>query len=150
MPQTILGVIPGVSMKVFFVDSSLYGHVHAMAQAVAEWVREAGLGAELYRVPETLPDGVIEKTGAAAFQKEFESVPVIDRRRFGDEDVIIFGTPTRFGNMCGQICRFLDATGGLRTAGALAGARYQGRYVALVTRELGKAKDAILRNKDMR
>ncbi len=138
-------------MKVFFVGYSLYGHVHAMAQAaVAEWVREAGLGAELCGVPETLPDGVIEKTGAAAFQKEFESFPVIDRRRHGDADVIIFGTPTRFGNMCGQICRFLEATGSLRTAGTLAGARYRGRSVVLVTGELGRTWDAIPRNRDMR
>ncbi|MDG6256292.1 MAG: NAD(P)H:quinone oxidoreductase [Methanomicrobiaceae archaeon] len=108
-------------MKVFIVYYSLHGHIHALAQAVAEGVREADLEAELYRVPETLPLEVIEKMGAAAFQEEFATVPVIDRHRLGDADAIIFGTPTRFGNMCGQMRQFLDATGSLWTSGALVG-----------------------------
>jgi NAD(P)H dehydrogenase (quinone) len=108
-------------MKVFIVYYSLYGHTHAMAQAVAEGVREAGLEEERYRVPETLPPDVIEKMGAAAFQKEFAKIPVIDRDRLADADAIIIGTPTRFGNMCGQMRQFLDATGSLWSSRALAG-----------------------------
>ncbi|HDR73468.1 MAG TPA: NAD(P)H:quinone oxidoreductase [Methanoculleus sp.] len=108
-------------MKVFIVYYSLHGHIHALAQAVAEGVREAGLDAELYRVSETLPPEVIEKMEATAFQREFEKIPIIDRDRLGDADAIIIGTPTRFGNMCGQMRQFLDATGGLWAAGALVG-----------------------------
>ncbi|MDK2975342.1 MAG: hypothetical protein PWP08_1713 [Methanofollis sp.] len=106
---------------VYIVYYSLFGHVHRLAQAVAEGVRDAGAAAALYRVPETLPADVIEKMGAAAFQKEFAAVPVIDRHRLGDADAVIIGTPTRFGNMCGQMRQFFDSTGGLWSEGALAG-----------------------------
>ena len=92
-----------------------------MAQAVAEGVRDAGLEAELFRVPETLPDEVIEKMGAKSFQKEFQKLPVITPDELAKADAIIFGTPTRFGNMSSQMRSFLDATGGIWSRGALAG-----------------------------
>lgn len=92
-----------------------------MAQAVAEGVRDAGLEAELFRVPETLPDEVIEKMGAKSFQKEFQKLPVITPDELAKADAIIFGTPTRFGNMSSQMRSFLDATGGIWRRGALAG-----------------------------
>jgi NAD(P)H dehydrogenase (quinone) len=92
-----------------------------MAQAVASGVKEAGYEAELYRVAETLPDEVIEKMGAAAFQGEFHKLPVITPALLAQADAIIFGTPTRFGNMTGQMRQFLDATGGIWSQGALAG-----------------------------
>jgi NAD(P)H dehydrogenase (quinone) len=110
-----------MSARVFIVYYSLYGHVHAMAQAVAEGVRDAGLEAELFRVPETLPDEVIEKMGAKSFQKEFQKLPVITPDELAKADAIIFGTPTRFGNMSSQMRSFLDATGGIWRRGALAG-----------------------------
>lgn len=110
-----------MSARVFIVYYSLYGHVHAMAQAVAEGVRDAGLEAELFRVPETLPDEVIEKMGAKSFQKEFQKLPVITPDELAKADAIIFGTPTRFGNMSSQMRSFLDATGGIWSRGALAG-----------------------------
>lgn len=110
-----------MSARVFIVYYSLYGHVHAMAQAVAEGVRDAGLEAELFRVPETLPDEVIEKMGAKSFHKEFQKLPVITPDELAKADAIIFGTPTRFGNMSSQMRSFLDATGGIWSRGALAG-----------------------------
>jgi NAD(P)H dehydrogenase (quinone) len=72
-------------------------------------------------VPETLPAEVLEKTGAAGFQKEFSKIPVCTPREMTEFDAIIFGTPTRFGNMCGQMRQFFDATGGIWKAGALVG-----------------------------
>ncbi|WP_219968503.1 NAD(P)H:quinone oxidoreductase [Methanospirillum stamsii] len=108
-------------MRVFIVYYSLYGHIHQMAQAVLSGVKEAGYTAELFRVPETLPDEVIEKMGATGFQKEFRKLPVITPAELAQADAVIFGTPTRFGNMIGQMRQFLDATGGIWSQGALAG-----------------------------
>lgn len=92
-----------------------------MAQAIAEGVNMAGYSAELFRVPETLSDEIIEKMGAASFQEEFRTVPVISTEELAKADAIIFGTPTRFGNMSGQMRQFLDSTGGIWSRGGLAG-----------------------------
>jgi NAD(P)H dehydrogenase (quinone) len=108
-------------MRVFIVYYSLFGHIHQMAGAVAAGVKEAGYEAELFRVPETLPPLVIEKMGAAPFQAEFSNLPVITPAELAQADAVIFGTPTRFGNMVGQMRQFLDATGGIWSQGALAG-----------------------------
>ncbi len=109
-------------MKVLIVYYSTYGHVHQMAKAVAEGVKEVG-GAEavLRRVPETLPDDVLQKMGAVAAQKAFADVPVCTVDELAEADAVIFGTPTRFGNMCGQMRQFLDATGQLWFNGSLIG-----------------------------
>ncbi|MDD1706268.1 MAG: NAD(P)H:quinone oxidoreductase [Methanoregulaceae archaeon] len=108
--------------KVLILYYSLYGHIHRMAEAVAEGVREVpGCEAVVRRVPETLPPGVHEKMGAGDFQKEFSRVPVCTIEELGEADAVIFGTPTRFGNMCGQMRQFFDATGKLWGAGALVG-----------------------------
>ncbi|MDW7980973.1 MAG: NAD(P)H:quinone oxidoreductase [Verrucomicrobiales bacterium] len=109
-------------MKVLIVYYSMYGHVHRLAEAVAEGVREVpGAIAELRRVPETLPDDVLAKMGALDAQKAFAHVPVCRVDELAEADAIIFGTPTRFGNMCGQMRQFLDATGSLWVKGALLG-----------------------------
>ncbi|WP_129124632.1 NAD(P)H:quinone oxidoreductase [Geomonas oryzae] len=109
-------------MKVLVLYYSMYGHIHRMAEAVAEGVRELPGGvAVLRRVPETLPDDVLEKMGAIDAQKTFAHVPVCTVEELPDYDAIVFGTPTRFGNMCGQMRQFLDATGGLWLQGKLVG-----------------------------
>ncbi len=109
-------------MNVLVVYYSLYGHVSALAQAAAEGVGEVpGAVAALRRVPETLPVDVIEKMGAADIQKSLGVVPVCTVDELKAADAILFGTPTRFGNMCGQMRQFLDATGGLWAKGALVG-----------------------------
>ncbi|MBI4632587.1 MAG: NAD(P)H:quinone oxidoreductase [Deltaproteobacteria bacterium] len=109
-------------MKILVVYYSLYGHVHRMAEAVAKGARGVGNAeVSMCRVPETLPEDVLKKMGALEFQKSLASVPVCKVDDLASADAIIFGTPTRFGNMCGQMRQFLDATGGLWTDGALVG-----------------------------
>jgi NAD(P)H dehydrogenase (quinone) len=108
--------------KVLIVYYSLYGHIHKMAEAVAMGVRDiSGCEAVLRRVPETLSPVVLEKMGAGEFQKEFTRIPVCTMEELAAADAVIFGTPTRFGNMCGQMRQFFDATGRLWGAGALVG-----------------------------
>jgi NAD(P)H dehydrogenase (quinone) len=100
----------------------MYGHIYKMAEAVAEGVREvAGCEALIKRVPETLPDEVLEKMGALEAQKGMAHIPVATVGDLTAADAIIFGTPTRFGNMCGQMRQFLDATGRLWLKGSLVG-----------------------------
>jgi len=109
-------------MKVLIVFYSTYGHVYKMAQAVAEGANEvAGAQVELRRVPETLPADVLQKMGAVEAQKAFANIPICKVEELASADAIIFGTPTRFGNMCGQMRQFLDATGQLWSQGALVG-----------------------------
>ena len=109
-------------MKVLVVFYSTYGHIYQMAQAVAEGVKQvAGAEVELRRVPETLPDGVLEQMGAVDAQKAFSHIPVCSVDELAAADAVIFGTPTRFGNMCGQMRQFLDATGQLWANGSLVG-----------------------------
>ena len=109
-------------MKILVVYYSMYGHIYKLAQAVAEGVRLVdGANAELRRVPETLPDQVLEKMGAIEAQKQQRQIPVCTVDELGSADAIVFGTPTRFGNMCGQMRQFLDATGNLWMSGALVG-----------------------------
>ena len=101
-------------MKVLVVFYSTYGHVYKMAEAVAEGVKTvAGAEVEIRRVPETLPQEVLEKMGAVEAQKAFSHVPECTVDELAQADAVIFGTPTRFGNMCGQMRQFLDATGQL-------------------------------------
>ncbi|MBW2572854.1 MAG: NAD(P)H:quinone oxidoreductase [Deltaproteobacteria bacterium] len=93
-----------------------------MAEAVAEGVREiAGVEAILRRVPETLPEEVLEKMGAVEAQQSMSNVPICTVEELASADAVIFGTPTRFGNMCAQMRQFLDATGQLWAQGALVG-----------------------------
>lgn len=109
-------------MKVLVVYYSMYGHVHKLAAAAAAGARSVGdVDVTLRRVPETLPKEVLAKMGAAEAQKEQEDVPICTVDELSEADAIIFGTPTRFGNMCGQMRQFLDATGQLWTKGALVG-----------------------------
>ena len=109
-------------MKVLVVFYSTYGHVYKMAEAIAEGAKEiAGIEVEMRRVPETLPPEVLAKMGAVEAQKQFSHIPVCTVDELPKADAIIFGTPTRFGNMCGQMRQFLDATGQLWAKGALVG-----------------------------
>jgi NAD(P)H dehydrogenase (quinone) len=109
-------------MKVLIVFYSTYGHIYKMAQAIAEGAKEVtGAEVAIRRVPETLPEGVLEKMGAIEAQKAFSHIPVCTVDELAQADAIIFGTPTRFGNMCGQMRQFLDATGSLWANGSLVG-----------------------------
>ncbi|OGU14072.1 MAG: NAD(P)H:quinone oxidoreductase, type IV [Geobacteraceae bacterium GWC2_53_11] len=108
--------------NVLIVHYSMYGHIYKMAEAVAEGVREvAGCDVTIKRVPETLSDEVLGMMGALEAQKSMAHIPVATVADLAEADAIIFGTPTRFGNMCGQMRQFLDATGQLWMKGALVG-----------------------------
>ena len=109
-------------MKILVAYYSMYGHVYQLAQAAAEGARSvAGAEVSLKRVPETLPREVLEKMGAVEAQKLQAEVAVCTVADLAGADAVIFGTPTRFGNMCGQMRQFLDSTGGLWLKGALVG-----------------------------
>ncbi|HLP46730.1 MAG TPA: NAD(P)H:quinone oxidoreductase, partial [Candidatus Kapabacteria bacterium] len=109
-------------MKIYIIYYSMYGHIHRMAAAVAEGVQEvAGAEAVLRRVPETLSEQILTMMGALEAQKTMQQIPICTVEELKTADAIIFGTPTRFGNMCGQMRQFLDATGALWGEGALVG-----------------------------
>ncbi len=109
-------------MKLNIVFYSLYGHIFEMAEAMAEGARHIeDAKVKLYQVPETLPDEVIEKMHATEARKTFAGVPTAKVENLAEADGIIFGTPTRFGNMCAQMRTFLDSTGGLWQQGGLVG-----------------------------
>lgn len=111
-----------MSAQVQVVFYSMYGHVYRMAEAVAEGARSVpGVEVVLRQVPETLPAEALAKMGAVEARKAFAHVPVAEVDSLPEADAIIFGTPTRFGNMCAQMRAFLDRTGGLWAKGALIG-----------------------------
>lgn len=109
-------------MKLLVVFYSMWGHIYQMAEAIAEGAREVpGVDVQLRRVPETLSEEVLKKMGAIEAQKKFAHIPVCTVDELATADAIVFGTPTRFGNMIGQMRQFLDAMGGLWSKGALVG-----------------------------
>src|SRR3972149_3765767 len=109
-------------MKVNIVFYSMYGHIYRMAEAVAEGAREVeGAEVELLQVPELVPDEALEKSGARKARQAFAHIPVARPADLADADAIIYGIPTRFGNMCAQMRNFLDQTGGLWARDALVG-----------------------------
>ena len=104
--------------KVLVLYYSMYGHVEKLANAVAEGARSvSGVEAIVKRVPETMPPDMAKQYGA----KLDQPAPIADPKELGDYDAIIFGTPTRFGNMAAQMRNFLDQTGSLWVKGALVG-----------------------------
>lgn len=109
-------------MKMLILFHSMYGHIRTMAEAAAQAAREIpGVEVLLRRVPETLNDDVLTKMGALDAAKAQADIPVATVDDLPEADAILFGTPTRFGNMSGQMRQFLDATGGLWAKGALVG-----------------------------
>jgi NAD(P)H:quinone oxidoreductase type IV len=111
-----------MATKVQVVFYSMYGHVYKLAEAVAAGAREvSGTEVTLYQVPELVPQDVLEKSGAKAARAAFAQIPVARPEQLAQADAVIFGTPTRFGNMCAQMRNFLDQTGPLWMSGALVG-----------------------------
>ena len=104
--------------KVLVLYYSSYGHVETMAGAVAEGAREVdGVEVTVKRVPELMPEEVARNAGV----KLDQAAPIAEPGELADYDAILFGTPTRFGNMASQMRNFLDQTGGLWMKGALIG-----------------------------
>lgn len=113
-------------VKVNIIFYSMYGHVYRMAEAVAAGAREIeGAEVGIYQVPETLPEEVLEKMGAIETKKLFAHIPVLTREMneevLAGADALIFGTPTRYGNMTAQMRAVLDGLGGLWNRDAFVG-----------------------------
>jgi NAD(P)H dehydrogenase (quinone) len=125
-------------MKTLVLFYSTYGHVWKLAEAIAEGARQvAGNEVVVKRVPETLPKEVLDQTGATGAQQAFAHVPVATPQELTEYDAILFGTPTRYGNLCGQMQAFMDSTGGLWAKGALVG-KVGGAFVSTATQHGGQ------------
>ncbi|MEX2643942.1 MAG: NAD(P)H:quinone oxidoreductase [Acetobacterales bacterium] len=104
--------------KVLVLYYSGYGHIETLAGAIAEGARKmAGTEVTIKRVPELVPEDVAKKSG----MKLDQDAPIASPQELADYDAIIFGTPTRFGNMASQMRNFLDQTGSLWMNGKLIG-----------------------------
>jgi len=104
--------------KVLVLYYSAWGHIEKMAEAVAEGARAVpGTEVIIKRVPELVPEEIAKKSG----MKLDQPAPIATVDELATYDAIIFGTPTRFGNMCAQMRNFLDQTGSLWMKGALVG-----------------------------
>ena len=104
--------------KILVLYYSMYGHVETMASAIAEGARSVkGADVTIKRVPETMPPDVAKRNGAKLDQPAPVAVPT----ELAQYDAILFGSPTRFGNMAAQMRNFLDQTGGLWARGGLVG-----------------------------
>ncbi|MGP9822001.1 NAD(P)H:quinone oxidoreductase [Salinarimonas sp. NSM] len=103
--------------KVLVLYYSTWGHIEQMANAAAEGAREAGAEVVVKRVPELVPDEIAK----GAHYKLDQAAPIADPNELADYDAIIFGTPTRYGNMAAQMKNFLDQTGALWAQGKLVG-----------------------------
>ena len=111
-----------MATKIQVVFYSMYGHVYQMAEAVAAGAKEVdGTQVTLLQVPELVPDKALERSGAKAAREAFGHVPYAKPEQLAEADAIIFGTPTRFGNMTAQMRNFLDQTGQLWMQGGLVG-----------------------------
>lgn len=111
-----------MNVNVQIVFYSMYGHIYQMAEAIAAGARQVeGASVDLYQVMELMSDEALEKSGAKAQRETFAHIPVATPDQLAEADAIIFGTPTRFGNMTAQMRNFLDQTGGLWMKGALVG-----------------------------
>jgi NAD(P)H dehydrogenase (quinone) len=104
--------------KILVVYYSMYGHIETLAGAIAEGARSVeGTDVVVKRVADIMPEEVARKHGA----KLDQTAPLASPKELADYDAIIFGTPTRFGNMAAQMRNFLDQTGGLWMSGGLVG-----------------------------
>src|SRR5574337_819109 len=102
--------------RILILYYSMYGHVETLAKAIAEGARSVeDVEATIKRVPELMPEEVARKAGAKLDQE----APIATVEELPNYDAIIFGTPTRFGNMCAQMRNFLDQTGKHWASGAL-------------------------------
>lgn len=119
--------------KVLVLYYSTYGHIEAMAQAVAEGAHSAGATVDIKRVPETVPAEIAK---GAHFKLE-QAAPIATVDELTHYDAIIVGTPTRFGRMPAQMASFLDQAGGLWASGALHG-KVGGAFTSTATQHGGQ------------
>lgn len=119
--------------KVLVLYYSSYGHIEEMAGAVAEGARAAGAEVAVKRVPETVPQEIAEQS----HYKRDQAAPVATVDELSEYDAILFGTPTRYGNMAGQMKSFIDQTGGLWAQGKLNG-KVAGVFTSTATQHGGQ------------
>ncbi|MFA6434407.1 MAG: NAD(P)H:quinone oxidoreductase [Elusimicrobiales bacterium] len=124
-------------MKISVIFYSMYGHIYTMAEAVARGARSEGAEVRLLQVAELVPDAALEKAGAKAARAGFAHIPVAAVEDLAWSDAVIFGTPTRFGNMAAQMRNFLDGTGALWMKGGLIG-KVGGVFVSTGTQHGGQ------------
>jgi len=108
-------------MKILVLFYSMYGHIHTLAKAIRKGALSEGAQVDIKRVPETLSDEILKKMKAFDYQKKMQDITIAKVEDLPNYDAIIFGTPTRFGNMCAQMRAFLDSTGSLWVKGSLVG-----------------------------
>jgi NAD(P)H dehydrogenase (quinone) len=119
--------------KVLVLYYSAYGHIEAMAQAVAEGARDAGARVDIKRVPELVPDEIAR----SSHYKMSQAAPVATIEDLANYDAIVVGTGTRFGRMASQMANFLDQAGGLWARGALNG-KVGGAFTSTATQHGGQ------------
>lgn len=109
-------------MNVQVIFYSMYGHVWQMAEAVAAGAGDVpGAKVSLWQVPELMPEAALEASGAKAARARFAHIPVARPAQLEEADVILFGTPTRYGMMAAQMKNFIDQTGSLWARGVFIG-----------------------------
>lgn len=109
-------------MRIQVIFYSMYGHIWKMAEAVAAGAREvAGAEVALLQVPDLMDEETQVRVGAKAARDQFAHIPFATQEGLTEADAILFGTPTRYGNMCAQMRNFLDQTGKLWASDALVG-----------------------------
>ncbi|GLS81128.1 NAD(P)H:quinone oxidoreductase [Paracoccus marinus] len=118
--------------KVLVLYHSTYGHIEAMAEAVAEGARSAGATVDIRRVPETVPEDLARKSGYKMDQR----APIATVDELKDYDAIIVGAGTRFGRLPSQMAAFWDMAGGLWATGALNG-KVGGAFTSTATQHGG-------------
>ena len=108
--------------EIQIVFYSMFGHVYQLAEAVAQGARQVpGAEVALYQTRELVPEDRLEASGALQARKAFSHIPWASPEQLPRADAIIFGTPTRFGNMCAQMRNFLDQTSSQWQKGELIG-----------------------------
>ena len=107
-------------VKIIFY--SMYGHIYRVAEAIADGARTvSGVEVALSQVPVVISDEILERIGAKTARAQFAHIPIATIDDLVSADAVIFGTPTRFGNMCGQMRNYLDQAGGLWAQNKLVG-----------------------------
>ena len=119
--------------KVLVLYYSSYGHMEAMATAVAAGAREAGASVDVRRVPELVP----EEVARSSYYKMDQAAPIVKVDDLASYDAIIVGAPTRFGRLASQMANFLDQAGGLWMRGALIG-KVGGAFTSTATQHGGQ------------
>src|SRR5256885_14875844 len=122
-----------IMSKVLVLYSSSYGHIEAMANAVAEGARETGAHVDIKRVPELVPEEIARKS----HYKLDQSAPIAKVEDLAAYDAIIIGSGTRFGRLSSQMASFLDQAGGLWMRGALHG-KVGGAFTSTATQHGGQ------------